>query len=90
MSVFRIFLSAALLLLPAMAFGYIGPGSGISLLGGIWSVLVGIVLALAAILFFPIRLMIRRMRGKRRGEEAEVDADEAAQPEATTEHEDRP
>lgn len=44
---------------------YIGPGSGISLLGGLWTVLVGFVLVLAAILFWPIRYMIRRMRGRK-------------------------
>lgn len=49
--------------MPAVA--YIGPGSGISLLGGLWAVLVGIVLALAAILFWPIRYMVRRMRARK-------------------------
>jgi len=48
--------------MPAVA--YIGPGSGISLLGGIWTVLVGFVLVLGAILFWPIRYMIRRMRAR--------------------------
>ena len=49
--------------LPAAA--YIGPGSGISLLGGIWTVLVGFVLVLGAILFWPIRYMIKRIRAKK-------------------------
>ncbi|MGB0515077.1 MAG: alkaline phosphatase family protein, partial [Wenzhouxiangellaceae bacterium] len=44
---------------PALA--YIGPGSGLSLLGGLWSLLLGIVLALGAILLWPIRLLLRRM-----------------------------
>ncbi|MFO7762110.1 MAG: hypothetical protein R6V61_00080 [Wenzhouxiangellaceae bacterium] len=59
--------AAALLLLvtAAPAAAYIGPGSGISLLGGLWAVLVGIVLALAAILFWPIRYMIRRRRARK-------------------------
>jgi len=54
----------------APAFAYIGPGSGISLLGGLWAVLVGIVLALAAILFWPIRYMIRRMRARKNAGQA--------------------
>jgi len=43
------------------AFAYIGPGSGLSLLGGLWSLLLGILLALGAILLWPIRLLLRRM-----------------------------
>jgi len=65
MNVIRIVIATLLLLAPLSAAAYIGPGSGISLLGGIWSVLVGIVLALAAILFWPIRLMIKRMRARK-------------------------
>ena len=44
------------------AFAYIGPGAGISFLGSIVSTLVVIVLAIGAILFWPIRYMWRRMR----------------------------
>lgn len=51
--------------LPALA--YIGPGSGISLLGGLWGVLVAIVLAVGAVLIWPIRYMFRRLRRKFRG-----------------------
>lgn len=55
---------------------YIGPGSGISLLGGLWGVLVAIVLAVGAILIWPIRYMFRRLRRKRSG----AAAAESAQP----------
>lgn len=71
----RFFTAFILAALAAPAFAYIGPGSGISLLGGLWAVLVGIVLALAAILFWPIRYMIRRMRARKN----------AGQPEPTNE-----
>lgn len=60
---------------PAAA--YIGPGSGISLLGGLWAVLVGVVLALAAILFWPIRYMIRRMRARRNVGQTEPSSERA-------------
>ncbi|MEX0915076.1 MAG: hypothetical protein WD397_15280 [Wenzhouxiangellaceae bacterium] len=63
--------------LPAAA--YIGPGSGISLLGGLWAVLVGVVLALAAILFWPIRYMIRRMRARKNAGQSQP-ANEPAAP----------
>ena len=44
---------------------YIGPGAGISFLGSLWAVLVGIVLALVAILSWPVRVLWRRLRAKR-------------------------
>jgi len=44
------------------ALAYIGPGAGVSFLGSLWAILVGIVLALAAILFWPIRWLLRRAR----------------------------
>ncbi len=68
-----------LLIIPAApAAAYIGPGSGISLLGGLWAVLVGIVLALAAILIWPIRYMIKRRRTRRNGGQPEPAHDPAA------------
>ncbi|HMB39590.1 MAG TPA: hypothetical protein VKO85_10970 [Wenzhouxiangellaceae bacterium] len=69
-----------LLLLAAVsspAAAYIGPGSGISLLSGIWTVLVGFVLVLAAILFWPIRYLIRRLRAKKNPGRAEDTNDPA-------------
>ena len=60
---------------PAMA--YIGPGAGITMLGAIWSVLVAIILAIGAVIFWPIRLLLRRRRNrsaKAAGEEAESSA----------------
>jgi membrane protein implicated in regulation of membrane protease activity len=71
MSAFHRIGALALLLFALPAAAYIGPGSGISLLGGIWSVLVAIVLALAAILFWPIRLMVKRMRARKNGQPPE-------------------
>lgn len=70
MTVIRTILVSMFLLTPMTALAYIGPGSGISLLGGLWAVLVGIVLALAAILFWPIRYMIRRMRARKNAEQS--------------------
>ena len=46
--------------LPAMA--YIGPGAGVSFLGSLLSTLVVVVLAVGAILFWPVRYMWRRIR----------------------------
>ena len=55
----------ALVAVRADAAAYIGPGAGLSVLGSLWAVLVGIVVALFAILSWPLRVLWRRMRGKR-------------------------
>lgn len=57
------FVMLALLSNPALA--YIGPGAGVSFLGSIWALLVGVVLAIAAVLFWPLRYLFRRMRRKK-------------------------
>lgn len=58
----RLIVAVLLLVFAAPAFAYIGPGAGVSFLGSIWALLVGIVLALGAVLFWPIRYLIRRAR----------------------------
>lgn len=62
----RLIAAAALLIFSNPVVAYIGPGSGISLLGGLWGVLVTIVLAVSAVLIWPVRYMIRRIKRKRR------------------------
>lgn len=58
----RVFVASLLLVLSAPALAYIGPGAGVSFLGSIWALLVGIVLAIGAIAFWPIRYLVRRAR----------------------------
>ncbi len=74
----RILLGAALvlaLLLPEQpAMAYIGPGAGITMLGALWGVLVAIFLAVGAVLFWPIRMLLRRFR-KPQAEAADGAAD---------------
>lgn len=41
---------------------YNGPGSGVSFLGALWSLLAGFFIVLSAILFWPVRAMLRRRR----------------------------
>jgi hypothetical protein len=50
------------LVLCAPAFAYIGPGAGISVLGSLLGILSTIVLAIGAILFWPIRKLIKRRK----------------------------
>lgn len=45
---------------PAAA--YIGPGAGITMLGALWGVVVAVFLALGAVLFWPIRILLRKRR----------------------------
>ncbi len=77
----RIFIFIALLIVSASAEAYIGPGAGLSFLGSLWAALVGIVLALVAILSWPIRLLWRRLRGTRAAPTA-VAKEDASEPES--------
>jgi hypothetical protein len=67
---------------PALA--YVGPGAGISVLGALWGLIVGVVVAVGVILFWPIKMMIRKSKAKKAAaagaaEETAV-ADTAAEP----------
>lgn len=53
------------LFLPAMASAYVGPGAGISMLGALWGLIIGVVMAVGVILFWPIRMMIRKAKGNK-------------------------
>jgi hypothetical protein len=43
---------------------YVGPGAGISVLGSLLGILATIVIAIGAILFWPIRKMMRKKKAK--------------------------
>lgn len=55
-------LAASAAATPALA--YIGPGAGITMLGALWGVVVALVLALGAVLFWPVRALLRRRSGR--------------------------
>jgi hypothetical protein len=46
---------------PAAA--YVGPGAGLSLVGAFWGLLVAIFAAVAFIVVWPVRRLLRRSRG---------------------------
>ncbi|MEM9530674.1 MAG: hypothetical protein AAGA23_07130 [Pseudomonadota bacterium] len=81
----RILLAALIALLscgPAAA--YIGPGAGISFLGSIGGIIITILVALGAILLWPIRRMMKRRKA------ATGDASAAADPSASDSAGDNP
>lgn len=55
-------LAVALAGLSTPAQAYIGPGAGITMLGALWGVIAAIVLAIGAVLFWPIRALLRRRK----------------------------
>jgi hypothetical protein len=70
----------SLLATPALA--YIGPGAGISVLGALWGVIVAVVLAIGAVLMWPLRILFRRRRKTIRPPDAaaESEADASSTP----------
>ncbi|MBN2162262.1 MAG: hypothetical protein JXR25_04110 [Pontiellaceae bacterium] len=49
--------------LPNHIIAYVGPGAGLSALGALWALIASIGIALGAILIWPIRAVIRKIRG---------------------------
>ena len=76
---FRIVLLALALLISAPAMAYIGPGAGISVLGSLLGILATIVVAIGAIVMWPLRKMLKKRRqaaadNAQAGEEADAEA----------------
>jgi membrane protein implicated in regulation of membrane protease activity len=68
-------IALGLSLLATPAFAYIGPGAGITVLGALWGVVVAVVLALAAILVWPLRALFRRRRRATRPADASAESE---------------
>ena len=69
---FRITALILLTLIASPAGAYVGPGAGISVLGSLLGILATIFVAFGAILFWPVRKLMRRRKAKM---EAGVSAD---------------
>lgn len=63
MKILAVLATAVLTLSALPALAYVGPGAGLSLLGAFWGLLVAILAALAFVVLYPIR---RLMRGRKR------------------------
>jgi len=61
-------------LIPGLASAYVGPGAGISMLGALWGLIIGVVMAIGVILFWPIRMMIRKAKANKEPTENAISA----------------
>ena len=75
----RITLTILALLFASPTMAYIGPGAGISVLGSLFGIIVTIIVAIGAIIMWPLRKLFRIKKKKK--PTAETDE---AQTEATT------
>lgn len=53
-----------LVLFSSNVFAYVGPGAGISVLGSLFSILATIVVAIGAIIFWPLRKFMKRRKAR--------------------------
>jgi hypothetical protein len=60
----RTILTVILMCLSTPAFAYIGPGAGISVLGSVLGILATIVVTIGAILFWPLRKLMKRRKAR--------------------------
>jgi len=74
---------ALLAVLPGIASAYVGPGAGVSALGALWGLIVGVVMALGIVLFWPIRIMLRKRKAAK--EAAQETAEEGVKNPETNE-----
>ena len=58
------FLMVVMFIGPVNAFAYVGPGAGLTFIGALVGMVVAIVLAIGAILFWPVRFLIKKIKKK--------------------------
>lgn len=61
-----------LLLTAGAAHAYIGPGAGISVLGSLLGILTTVLVAIGAILMWPLRTYLKRRKARREAAAAET------------------
>jgi|RhiMetdeSRZDD1v2_1073273.scaffolds.fasta_scaffold3221382_1 hypothetical protein len=59
-------LTAFYLLAPPVASAYVGPGSGLTVIGAALAFLGSIVLAIIGFVWYPVKRLLRRFRGRTR------------------------
>ena len=58
----KLFIFAFILSYSANSIAYVGPGAGITMLGALWAVILGLVIAIGGFLVWPIRAFLRRRK----------------------------
>ncbi len=61
--------------LPNVALAYVGPGAGISALGALWGLILGVVMAVGVVLFWPIRMLLRKRKAAAEAKQEEAKAE---------------
>ena len=49
----------------AVAYAYVGPGPGLTVIGALWAVIAAVLLAVLAIVRWPLRYLLRRLKGNK-------------------------
>lgn len=57
-----LFLLAFYFLSPPFVFAYVGPGSGLSLIGALLAAILGVLVAILGFLWYPIRRLLRKYK----------------------------
>lgn len=57
--------AVATMAVPGTAVAYVGPGAGLGALGALLAVIASVLMAIGIVLYWPFRLLIRRLRGAR-------------------------
>ena len=61
-----IFSVTALLFVMAFpALAYVGPGPGLTMIGSLFTLVGGVIVALAMVLLWPLRLLVKRVRARK-------------------------
>ena len=70
--------ATSLTLFAGTAAAYVGPGAGITVIGALWGLIAGVVMAVGVILFWPIRLLLRKRKAKQEALAAGSDSEDDA------------
>lgn len=49
-------------MIPSLSLAYVGPGSGITVLGALWAVIAAVFMAIAGVFIWPIRRMMQKKK----------------------------
>ncbi len=71
---FRLILTLILATASSAAFAYVGPGAGISVLGSLLGILATIVIAIGAIIMWPLRKALKKRKAAAQGDTEAIEA----------------